>query len=201
NSNITTPQQFAGLFLASVTQPVSQLFKIGLAVREAEVGRSLAGQSARSSREETIRQVRLAYANLAQLQSQLASAEAAHASLTELADLMDRRLADETVLKSDDLSIKAKLGQQQYQVLMLRNTLDSDREAFNRLLGRDIGVAFSVSALPPATDDVVNASSAEQQALAQRPELAQARLQVEKAALEVRRTKADAWPDVSVQLN
>ena len=58
DSKITTPQQFAGLFLVSVTQPVSQLFKIGLAVREAEVGRSLATEGARASREETVRQVR-----------------------------------------------------------------------------------------------------------------------------------------------
>ena len=201
NSKITTPQQFAGLFMASVTQPVSQLFKIGLGVREAEVGRSLASEGARASRDETIRQVRLAYANLAQLQSQLASAEAALASLTELAALTDRRLADETVLKQDDLSVKAKLGQQQYEVLVLRDTLDSDREAFNRLLGREIGVAFSVNPLPPIADENIDATTAEQQAIAQRPELAQARLQVQKAALEIRRTKADAWPDLSLQLN
>ena len=201
DSRITTPRQFSGLFLTSVTQPVSQLFKIGLAVREAETGQRLASEGARASRAETIRQVRLAYANLAQVQSQLAGAEAALAALTELAGLMDRRLADEAVLKSDDLAVKAKLGQQQYQTLVLRNTLDSDREAFNRLLGRDLGVAFSVSPLPPVGGDDLNVTAAETQALAARPELAQARLQVQKASLEIRRTKADAWPDVSVQLN
>ncbi len=42
NSNISTPQNFNGLIFLSAAQPVTQLRKIGLAIRESRVGEELA---------------------------------------------------------------------------------------------------------------------------------------------------------------
>jgi outer membrane protein len=201
DSPIATPQQFAGVFEASVSQPLSQLVKIGVAVHEAQVGQDLAAEALRAERQETVRQVRATYADLAQLQEQRASAEASLASLRELASLTDRRLAEQTVLQGDALSVRARVSQEEYRLLMLTDSLASEREAFNKLLGRDLTVDFSVDPLPPVSTDEGDLASAEQQALAARPELKQAKLQVTKAALEVRRTHADALPQVSLQLS
>lgn len=201
DSPITTPRQFVGLFQASVTQPLSQLFKIDLAANEAETGRQVAQASLREAQQDVVLQVKRAYAQLAQLQSQIESAEAAVASLSELAALTDRRLAEQTVLKADDLSVKAKLSQQQYQALTLRDTFDSDRESFNQLLGRDLGEAFSVERLPPPSHDELDVDAAERQALERRPELEKARAEISRADFEARRTKAEYVPDVSLQLS
>ena len=131
DSPITTPRQLVGFFQASVAQPLSQLFKINLALEESDVSRQLANEQLRTARQDTVLQVKHAYADLSQLQNQIESAEAAVASLTELSALTDRRLAEEAVLKADDLSVKARLSQQRYQLLALRDALDSGRESFN----------------------------------------------------------------------
>jgi outer membrane protein TolC len=201
DATIDTPRQFAGVFQASMTQPVSQLFKIGLAVRQAEVGHQLADEALRVDRQELVRQVRVAYADLAQLQTQITSAEAALKSLNELAALTDRRLADETVLKSDALAVKARVSQQEYRLLTLRDSLASNSEAFNRLLGRDLTEPFSVEPLSAPTLGESSSSDAERLAVERRPELKQAHLEVTKASLDVRRTRAEAWPEISVQLS
>jgi outer membrane protein len=201
DSPIATPQQFAGVFEASVTQPLSQLVKAGIGVHEAQVGQDLAAEALRAERQETVRQVRATYADLAQLQEQIASAEASLASLKELAALTDRRLAEQTVLEGDALSVRARVSQQAYRLLTLQNGLAIEREALNNLLGRDLNIEFSVDPLPPVSSDEGDLAGAEQQAVAARPELKQARLEVTKAALDVRRTHADALPQVSLQLS
>ena len=55
---------------------------------------------------------------------------------------MDRNLAQQTVLKGDSLSVRAKLSQQRYQLLNLHDTEQTQKESLNRLLGRDLNTPF-----------------------------------------------------------
>jgi len=199
NSNVNTTQHFSGLFQGSVTQPLSQLYKIGLSIRESQLGEELARESLHQLREDMAHQVTQAYGQLAVTQAELASAELAVRYLTELAALTDRRLIEQAVLRSDTLTVRAKLSQQRYQLQTLRDAFDTQRETLNRLMGRDLRIEFAVDIQPREAGDQVDLDAAERRAVEQRPEVRQARLQKHKAELDMRRQRAEYIPDVSAQ--
>jgi outer membrane protein TolC len=100
DSNIHSPVRFGAFINGSATQPLTQLFKVSLAVTQARLGVDLAKEGLRAQNQDTVRQVKEAYYQVSQLQAQIASARAAVQSLSELATLTDQRLAQETVMQS-----------------------------------------------------------------------------------------------------
>jgi outer membrane protein TolC len=196
-TKISTPQTFTGLGLAQATQPVSQLWKVHLAILESKVGEELAQESLRRQRQDTAYSVRDLYYQIAQTQTQFESAEANVKYLVDLQAETDRNLAEQTTLKGDSLAVKAKLSQQRYQLLTLRDSLESQKESLNQLLGRDLATEFSVEAQPLPADAEIDIAAARQEALSQRAEVREARLQTKKAEVEVRRQRAEYIPDIS----
>jgi len=107
DTDIRTPQRLSGVVYVSVTQPLTQLFKVRIGVQKARLGVDLASESVREHRQEMVREIREAYYQFAQSQSQVESASATVAHLTELAKIVDQRLAQKTILLSDSLTVKA----------------------------------------------------------------------------------------------
>jgi outer membrane protein len=201
NASISTPQDFNALIYVTAAQPVTQLRKIGLAIRESHIGEEMAQESLRQKKLETTRQVKEAYYQIVQTQTQIGSAQESLKYLTELAALTERNLAEQTVLKSDSLNVKAKLSQQRYQLLVLQDTLASQKEALNRLLARDLATDFSVEEQPLPTPEELDLAAARKAAVEQRSEIREARLQTKKSELEIRRERAEYLPDISVQMS
>jgi len=197
NAKIRTPQTFTGLVLGQATQPVSQLWKIHLAILESRIGEELAQESLRRQKQETAHSVRDLYYQIAQTQTQVASAEANVKYLVDLQAETNRNLAEQAVLKGDSLTVKAKLSQQRYQLLTLRDSLETQKESLNQLLGRDLNAEFSVEVQPLPADAEIDIATARQEALSQRAEVREARLQTKKAEVEVRRQRAEYIPDFS----
>jgi len=194
-------RKLTALAHASIAQPVSQLYKINLGVREARIGEAFAQQSLRLKRQQTAAEVREAYYQLAQTSSEIAAAEASQRYLDEFSALMERRLAEEAVLKSDLLAVKAKASQQRYQLLAFRDDLATAKEAMNRLLGRDLKTDFTVEAMPAPSIEELDLEAARARALEQRPEIRQSKLQVEKTVIDVRRERAEYLPNLSLQVS
>jgi outer membrane protein TolC len=161
----------------------------------------LAREKLREEIHQTAQQVKQAYYELAQIQTQIESAATALKYLTELQAYAERNLAQETALKSDVLNAKAKLMRQQYQLLTLHENLENQKEALNRLLGRDLRIDFSVEMGPPPSEDETNLPAAQNKALQQRPEIRQARLQSRKAELEVKRQRVEYIPNASFDVS
>ena len=197
NAKITTPQNFVGLGLGQVSQPLSQLWKIHLAVLESKIGEDLAQESLRQRKQDIAHSVRDLYYQIAQTQTQIASAEANVKYLVDLQAETDRNLAEQAALKGDSLAVKAKLSQQRYQLLTLRDAIDSEKESLNEQLGRDLNTEFSVEAQPLPEGAELDIAAARQEALSQRAEIREARLQTKKAEIEVRRQRAEYIPDFS----
>jgi outer membrane protein TolC len=201
NSTISTGQNFNGLIYLSAAQPVTQLRKVGLAIRESHIGEEMAQENLRQKRLETTRQVKEVYYQIVQTQTQIASAQESLKYLTELAALTERNLAEQTVLKSDSLNVKAKLSQQRYQLLVFQDALASQKEALNRLLARDLATDFSVEEQPLPTPEELDLAAARKAATEQRSEIREARLQTKKSELEIRRERAEYLPDISLQMS
>jgi outer membrane protein len=170
STKISTPQTFTGLGLAQATQPVSQLWKVHLAILDSKLGEELAQESLQQQRQDTAHSVRDLYYQIAQTQTQFESAEANVKYLVDLQAETDRNLAEQTALKGDSLAVKAKLSQQRYQLLTLRDSLESQEESLNQLLGRDLNTEFSVAAQPVPSDVEIDIAAARQEALGQRAE-------------------------------
>ena len=200
DASVTTPQQFTAFILAQASQPLSQLWKVHLSLISFEISENLARERLRQQRQETAQSVRDLYYQIAQTQTQIESAEAMEKYLVELQGETDRNLAELTALKGDSLAVRAKLSQQRYQLLNLRDTSRTQKESFNRQLGRDLETDFSVEVQPLPKADEIELAAARELALRQRPEIQQARLQTKEAETEVRRQRAEYIPDVSATL-
>jgi len=196
-TKISTPQTLTGLVLGQATQPLSQLWKVHLAVLESKLSEELAQESLQQQRQDTAHSVRDLYYQIAQTQTQFESAEANVKYLVDLQAETDRNLAEQTALKGDSLAVKAKLSQQRYQLVTLRDSLEVQKESLNQLLGRDLNTEFSVEAQPVPSGVEIDIAAARREALSQRAEVREARLQTKKAEVEVRRQRAEYIPDVS----
>jgi outer membrane protein len=200
DSNIHSPERFGAFIYGSAAQPLTQIHKVNLAVYQARLGIDLSREGLRAQEQETARQVKEAYYQVAQLQAQVASAKAFVKALTELSSLTERRLVQQTVLESDSLTVNAKLKQQRYQLLTVEDAFELQKQNLNRLLGRDLRTPFSVEMQPLGELAEWHLETARKQALEQRPELREARLQTKIAHMDVRRERAKYIPDLSVQV-
>jgi outer membrane protein TolC len=199
-SNIHSPQRLSALIYASAAQPLTQLYKVKLAVQQARLGTDLAQESERAQQQETRLQVKEAYERVAQLQAQVEGAQAAVQYLIELSTVTERHLIAQTVLASDSLTVKAKLTQQRYQLLTLQDAFELQKQSLNHLLGRDLRTQFTVEMQPVRGIAESDLEIARKQALEQRPELREARLQTKIAQMDVRRARAEYIPDISAQV-
>jgi outer membrane protein TolC len=201
DTKITTPRQPTAYVVGQVTQPLSQLYKINLGVRAQQLSAEVTSEKARAQRQAVIKDVKQAYYAVLQSESALEAAEASVKQYQELDRVVLQRISQEAALKSDSLEVKAKLAQEQYQLVQLRNTLNTRKEYLNDLLGRDIRTEFRVQQVPPATFEEVELKVAQDRALARRPEIRQAELNVRQAQYARRIAKADFIPEVGIAFN
>jgi outer membrane protein TolC len=196
-STITTPQTLTAVVLAQASQPLTQLWKVHLALIESSIGEELTKEALRKQRQDTAHSVRDLYYQIAQTQAQFESADANLKFLIDLGAETERNLAQLAVLRSDSLVVKAKLSQQRYQLLTLHDSLESQKQSLNQLLGRDLNTPFSVEAEPLPSVVEIDLAAAREEAKNQRTEIRQTRLQTKKAEVEVRRQRAEYIPDFS----
>jgi outer membrane protein TolC len=201
DTKITTPRQMTAYIVGQVTQPLSQLYKIHLGVRAQELNSQLTDEKYRAQRQSVVRDVKQAYYAVLQSESALDAADANVKQYRELDRVVLQRVSQEAALKSDSLDVKAKLADEQYQLVQLRNTLDSRKEYLNDLLGRDIRTDFRVEQVPAASFEEIELKLAQEKALAQRPEIRQAELNAQRAGYDRRIAKADYIPEVGVAFN
>ena len=201
DSTIHSPQRLSAFIDASAAQPLTQLYKVRLAVKQARLGTEIAREDVRGEEQEITRQVKDAYYQLAQLQAQVEGAKAAVQALMALSTVTEQRLIVKTVLASDSLTVKAKLKQERYQLLTLQDSFELQKQNLNHLLGRDLRTQFNVEMQPVADLAEADLEMARKRALEQRPEVREARLQVKSAQLEVRRERAEYIPDLSLQVS
>jgi outer membrane protein TolC len=193
--------RFGAFINASAAQPLSQLYKVKLAVKQVQLGIDIAHEEVRGEKQEITRQVKESYYQLAQLQAQVEGAKAAVAALVALSTLTEQRLTAQTVLASDSLTVKAKLKQQRYRLLTLQDSFEVQKQSLNHLLGRDLRAQFRVEMAPITDIAESDLEIARNLALEQRPEVREARLQVKSAQLDVRRERAEYIPDISIAVN
>src|SRR5205823_3251071 len=104
-------------------------------------------------------------------------------------------------LRSDALDVQSHLEQEEFERTRLTNTLASQKEELNQLLGRDVRTRFEVEGVPEISLVDMDLEAAQSRALKNRPDIEEARLKLKHAKLDYRRKKSDRIPEVSLSLS
>jgi outer membrane protein TolC len=196
--SLSTPRRPTAIFAAQVLQPISQQYRIGLAIDSAKLDRDEEQQKFRSQEQSLISNVKQTYYGILQSESALENVRDEVKSYRELDRVTGEFVLQQVVLKSDHLQVQTRLAKAEYEALDLTNRLSTQKEQLNKLLGRDVLTDFSVSPVADATVFESDISASRRRALEQRPEISEARLRIEQAKLDKRLKKSEYIPDVSV---
>lgn len=194
--SINLSDGITGYASASLMQPLTQLYKINLAVRMQELAVEFSKEEFKGKQQSVVADVKQAYYAILQAESALEAQKALILQYQETDRVASEYLAQESVLLSDSLEVKAKLAQAQHQMVVLKNNLDTDKEHLNNLLGRDIDTPFHTQSTPPASAEEMDLKVARQTALSQRPEIKEAEIDVSRAGLDLKLAKAQYIPDI-----
>jgi outer membrane protein TolC len=136
-----------------------------------------------------------------QSQSELESQRALLAYLEELQQLTGRRLQQEVVLKADSLRVAAQHSKALYQLTVIEDALADQKEALNRLLGRELQTEFTAEMVPSSLPEESSLQGARKSAIEMRPEIKAEAIKKEQATLETKIEKTRYIPDISIQAN
>ncbi|HOE16565.1 MAG TPA: TolC family protein [Syntrophorhabdaceae bacterium] len=201
DTDVEAKPQFVTYGSASMAQPLSQQYRIGLNIDLLETNQAIAMEKLRLQRQTTVNDVKHAYYGVLQLQSSLEAAQEAVVFYRELTRVVDQHVAQKAAMRSEGMEVKARLAKAEKDVLALSNAMASQKEQLNRLLARDIRTRFTVSPVPDPSSFVINLDEAGSIALSKRPEVKEARLKVKKAEYNMRIKKSEYIPDVSLAVN
>jgi outer membrane protein TolC len=201
NTTIRTPRTPLTAINSSITQPLSQLYRIGLGIDQLEVGRGINQEDLRLQRHLVIDNVKRAYYGLLQTQSSLDALEETITFYRGLDRLVEEYVKQQTAFKYESLDVKTRLSKSEYDVLTFRNTLASQREQLNNLLARDIRTEFRIVPVPEMTEFETDLSAAQAQALRERPEVNRAQLKIKHAEYDYKIKRAEYIPDLNLVLN
>jgi outer membrane protein TolC len=105
------------------------------------------------------------------------------------------------VLKADSLRVAAQHSKALYQLTVIEDALADQKEALNRLLGRELQTEFSVEMVPSSLPEESSLQEARKSAIEMRPEIKAETIKKEQATLETKIEKTRYIPDISIQAN
>jgi outer membrane protein TolC len=201
DTRVTSPQQPIFYISAQATQPLTELKRIGLGIRAAAASRDLERERLREDRLAVVNDVRRLYFAILQTESALAATDEAIALYTELGRTLDVRVTQKVALRSDSLDVQARLAQETFNRTSRANTLASQKEQLNQLLGRDVRTAFDLEGVAPASALDIDLAAAQTRALDERPDVREARVKLQQAEIARESKKAERIPDVSLAVS
>jgi outer membrane protein TolC len=194
----TVPPQANGFVFLSALMPVTQQYKLGLQARAIKLASEITGYRLMQELDDTRAKVKAAYYKVCLDQSKMASLEVSIKYLRELETTTANRVKEGNSLKVESLQVAARLSKNQLDLVKAKNELQIDREKFNHLLGRDIGTAVTLEAIPAPDQSELDKEGAERKALSQRPEILAADARLRQINLEKRIRLAEYIPSVSI---
>ena len=200
NTSISSSSGPTAFIFARATQPLTQLYRIGLGMRMGEINRDLAQGKLELKQQEIVHQVKRNYYAILQTQSALHSAEETLKLYQELDRVVGEYVSQQISLASESLEIKTRLAKEDYEVLRLRNNLAAAKEQLNHLLGRDVRTEFTVSEVSTVTIYEAELSAAQSRALAERGEIRDLRQKIKLAEYDRRLKKAERIPEISLMV-
>jgi outer membrane protein TolC len=192
------------LLHGQVTQPITQLHRIGLQIKQQKLAVDISETQLQATEQSLVNEVKRAYYAILQTEGAVRAAEESVKLYHELDRVTGEYVVQQVALKTDLMDVQTKVAKAEYEVLTLNNSLSAQKEQLNHLLGRDVRTEFSVRdslEIAQAAMRETDLIQARKRALEQRPEIREARLRLQQASLDKRVKKSELIPDVSLTIN
>jgi outer membrane protein len=199
-TTLQSPLRFGFIGYASVSQPLTQQYKIGLGIELAEAGVEASNEHIRATRQGIVNDVRRLYYGIAQAESGKRSLQATVDFLRQLDRETSQQVVQRVAMQADLLNVKAQLVQAEYDLLKMDDPIQTQKEQLNRLMGQPIDAHVEIDVSSIIESELVSLTDAYTEALTSRPEIRLAKVQERKAQLERRLASAERIPDVSLSL-
>jgi len=199
-TTLESPLRFGFIGYASVQQPLTQQYKIGLGIELAKIGVDATTEQIRAKRQAVVNEVRRLYYGIAQAESSRTTLRATVDFLRQLDRETSQQVVQRVALQADSLNVKAQLVQAEYELLKMDDPIQTQKEQLNRLMGRPIDAQLEIDVSSIVENEPVSLTDAYAEALASRPEIRLANVQQRRAQLERRLASAERIPDVSLSL-
>jgi outer membrane protein TolC len=202
DTKYSTPIAPTGFFVGRVAQPLSAIYRVRLNLKALNFSTQIAQQKDRSKRQDVVRDVKKLYYALEQVQSSLLVTRDSVTLYKEVERLTQDYVTKQTALESELLQAQATVADAEQSELTLSNQEAKGKEQLNDLLGRDVLTEFTVTpTIEEASNPETDIVAARKKALAQRPEVEQARLKVLQSQEELRAKRSEYIPDISAEFN
>src|SRR5262245_61702205 len=134
DTTISHPRRPTTVVVGQINQPLSQLYRIGLSLKQLGAGREIAGQQEQAQRLAVINNVKRSYYAILQTQTGLFAAEESIKLYRELDRVTGEYIVQQVALKAEGLEVKTRLAKTEYDASTLRDQLASQKEQLNQLL-------------------------------------------------------------------
>lgn len=201
---ITSSTHPTAAILGQLQQPLSQLHRIKLQIKQQEMAGEISRAQLSATEQTLVNEVKRAYYAILQSQGAAQAAEANIKLYRELDRVTGEYVIQQVVLKTELMDVQTRLAKAEYELLTVQNQWLAQREQLNHLLGRDVRTEFAVSSDDETALAVMRETdliSARERALANRPEIREAKLRIEQSKLDKRIKKSEFIPDVSLTVN
>src|SRR5215208_3187378 len=192
------------LLAGQVTQPLTQLRRIGFQIKQQKLEVEISETKLHATEQSLVSEVKREYYAILQTEGAVRAAEESVKLYHELDRVTGEYVVQQVALKTDLMDVQTKVAKAEYEVLALNNSLSAQKEQLNHLLGRDVRTEFSVTdglETAQAAMRETDLMEARKRALEQRPEIREVRLRLQQANLDSRVKKSEFIPDVSLTLN
>jgi outer membrane protein TolC len=201
---ITSSTNPTAAIVGQISQPLSQLHRIKLQIQQQETAGEISRAQLSTAEQTLVNEIKRAYYAILQSQGAAQAAEANIKLYRELDRITGEYVIQQVALKTELMDVQTRLAKAEYELMTVQNQLISQKEQLNHLLGRDVRTEFAVSSGDETALAVMretDLSQARERALANRPEIREARLKVDQAKLDKRIKKSEFIPDVSLTVN
>jgi outer membrane protein TolC len=199
-TSINVPTGFFGNVVASVSQPITQQYRLALKLDSLRLDYEISVEDLRKERQRVVAEVKSVYYDLSATAAGIAALRDLVKAIEDVDGLTSRYLTEGRVLRSESLEVKARLARERQRLEASESDLDTQHERLNQLLGRDLATPYRVATPSElvASRYEIPLEDARQRAIANRPEIKKSSLTIARA--ETGRKIADSqWiPDVTV---
>jgi outer membrane protein TolC len=200
DSTFSVSEDYAGVAMMSVSQPLTQQYRIGLGLEITRLDQQIAQEELRRQRQHVAAEVRTTYYQISATEQGILALRDTVRAVEELDSVTTRYHGEGMVLRSDALEVEARLALERQRLASAESDLATQQEHLNQLLGRDVLTPFRVARpselAPPAA--ALGLEEARERALASRAEVRGASLLTARADT-ARRVAVSGWiPDLSL---
>ena len=200
DTSVSIPKDFVATVVASVSQPLTQQYRLALQLDVLALDHRIASEDLRKDQQRITAEVKSSYSQLSAIAAGIFALRDLVKAIEDVDGLTTRYLAEGRVLRSEALEVKARLARERQRLQANENGFDTEHERLNQLLGRDLRTPYRVATASElvAVSHGLSLEDARQRAIESRADIRKDSFRIEKA--ETARRIADSqWiPDVSL---